>query len=309
MGDVVQSWSEKEWQKYSNELLAVHYALMHGSYQRIPDIGGDHGLEGVTDCGCAYQAYADQGSKTHKERVDKQKEKIRTDLNKLFEYKDFWTDFFVGKEPLRRWTLIVPDFADKEVVKYARQRARELVKRKLPFISDKLEACVKTADDYPAAKLIARDPHLPKAPPISVSPQEVADFKVKDAEFVTHIDTKLKKVANLTANERVTLREQLLVFFLHSSNYLDGLRQQYPTQWEELDTLIDTLGESLVTEGLLDTRAPEKRLTETRASFANTLKDDFTFLGETERLQISWGTLSKWLGECSLDFRRTSDAP
>lgn len=307
MLDAAKNWGEKEWEKYSNELLSTHYAMNGGSYQRIPDKGGDCGLEGVTDCGCAYQCYADQESKTNEERTKKQKKKIGDDLRKLEKHKEFWTQYF-GTRKIRRWTLMIPNMDDKEVVQYAKKKARDLKKKAMPFIADDFDAFVKTADDYPAAKLIARNPYLPKAKTIAVSPAEIAAFKQKEAKFIQLIDTKLDKVPSLGAAERISLREELLVYYLHSSNYLESLRQKFPAQWEEIDTLIDTLGKSISSEGLLDTRKPATRLTETRIDFVTTLKENQKYLGENERVQISWGTLSKWLGECSLDFKEVSDA-
>ena len=83
MAESTGTWNEKEWEQYANSLLSTHYGMNHGSYQRIPDRGGDRGLEGVTDCGCGYQCYADQESKTNEARTRKQKKKILEDLNKL----------------------------------------------------------------------------------------------------------------------------------------------------------------------------------------------------------------------------------
>ena len=72
MAESTGIWSEKEWERYANNLLSTHYGMNHGCYQRIPDTGGDCGLEGVADCGCAYQCYADQESKTNEERTRKE---------------------------------------------------------------------------------------------------------------------------------------------------------------------------------------------------------------------------------------------
>ncbi|MFO0946453.1 MAG: hypothetical protein U1D30_10965 [Planctomycetota bacterium] len=293
-------WGEKEWQAYANALLSTHYAMNNGSYQRIPDKGGDGGLEGITRCGCAYQCYADQESKTHEDRTRKQKKKILDDLNKLEKNKDFWITF-LGTTKIRHWTLMVPNLDDKEVVSYARKRARELLKKKLPFIEEKFEAFVKTADDYPAAKLVARDPRLPAASG-NVSPKDLAAFKQKEAVFVQRIDGKLKRVPAKNDADRVKFREQLLHYHLQSSNYLEELRQKFPPQWEEFDSLVDGLGTSISTEAFMDNRSPDQRLMEIRKSFEKMLDESHRFIAKNERILLSWGTVSKWLGECPLDF-------
>lgn len=109
MGSTDKTWQEKEWERYVNQLLATHHAIFGGSYQPVPDLGGDHGLEGfTTDTGEAYQAYADQNSKNNQERTRKQKKKISEDLAKLEKYRDFW-EKMLDETRLKQWTLLVPD--------------------------------------------------------------------------------------------------------------------------------------------------------------------------------------------------------
>ena len=154
---------------------------------------------------------------------------------------------------------MVPNLDDKEVVKYARRKGRDLLKKAPPFVDDKFEAFVKTADDYPAAKLIARDPRLPAAASAGVSPKDVATFKKTEAVFVRNIDGKLAKVPAKDDDERVGFRERLLVYHLQSSNYLEELRQKFPPQWEDLDSLIDAMGQSISTEAYVDVNRQRQR--------------------------------------------------
>jgi hypothetical protein len=166
---------------------------------------------------------------------------------------------------------------------------------------------IKTADDYPAATLIARDPRMPGASAAAVSAKDVATFKKRETLFVRNIDGKVAKVPAKDDDERVGFREKLLVYHLESSNYLEELRQKFPPQWEDLDSLIDAMGESISTEAFVDKRAADQRLMETRSSLEKTLAADHAFIRTNERLLISWGTVSKWLGECPLDFPEVSN--
>ncbi len=297
-----QQWDEKEWQKYTNELLATHHSLRKEKYQHIPDTNGDHGLEGVADTGDGYQAYADQDSRDHAHRVEKQKKKIYDDLRKLDQYQDWWLEYF-GDRKLRRWHLIVPDFADKEVIKYAKIRARELKKKKLPFISEDFDAFVCTADDFPDAKVVARDPHLPRRTPNTVSETDVAAFLSEDPLFVEKLDEKIAKILpRMTPKERVEYRNLLLGWHLESSNFVDEMERHFPPQWEDLELLITTTGKSLETEAPLDSSAPNVRLTRTRREFVEALGQRLPFIVNEDRDLIAWGTVARWLGECPLDF-------
>jgi hypothetical protein len=297
-----RQWDEKEWQKYTNELLATHHSLRKEKYQRIPDVKGDHGLEGVSDLGDAYQAYADQDSRDHDHRVEKQKKKIYDDLRKLDEYKDFWAEYF-GDKKIHRWILMVPKFADKEVVKYAKTRARELKKKNLPFIADDFDAFVCTADDFPEAKLIARNPHLPRRTPDTVTDADVEAFVGEEPVFIQKMDEKIAKVlVSKTPEQRLAYRKKLLKWHLESSNFGADLEQNFPPQWEELEALITTTGESLETEAPLDAAAPNVRLTRTKREFSGAVKEQLPFIANDDREVIAWGTVARWLGECPLDF-------
>ncbi len=111
------NWQEKDWERYVNRLLSNHHAMFGGSYQRVPDHKGDRGLEGFTDTGEAYQAYADQSSKNNEERTRKQKKKIREDFAKLEKYSDFWQEM-LGDTKLTAKEFEFLTTADRTSVSY-----------------------------------------------------------------------------------------------------------------------------------------------------------------------------------------------
>ncbi len=302
--DHPRQWQEKDWERYVNELLSTHHAIFGGSYQPVPDLGGDGGLEGFTsDTGEAYQSYADQNSKNNEERTRKQKRKIREDLEKLDANSDFWKAM-LGDTVLKHWTLIVPNRDDKEVVKYAKAKARQLAKKGLPFIDPSFFADVKTAEDFPVAQTYVRTKTLPRSDSANVTDEHVAAFQQAQPEFIKHLTRKLITVSPSAANESINRQLDLwLKWHLKSANLLDGLLHSFPTLWEMLDELIDVTAHALVTDELLDTRLPANRLRETRQYFESQLASaEFEFLAATDRTVVSHGVVAKWLGECPLDF-------
>jgi hypothetical protein len=309
MASQLHQWGEDEWQDHVNALLATHHSLREQQYQPIPDTGGDCGLEGVSSAGDGYQAYADQDSKDNKDRTRKQKKKIGDDLPKLDTYSLWWTEFLQEKK-LRTWTLIVPQLDDKEVVKFARKKAKELRDKRLPFIAEDFEAFVKTADDFPQAGLIMSDPRLPGRAigPTAVTEQALADFGKNQPDFVRKIDDKVQRILGHGMEDHAEdYRNQLLMHYLTSSNYLENLRQKFPNQWEELDALIESTAASVRTEGIIDERPPHLRLKATRREFEETLKSSVKYMDATYRQTVSWGTVARWLGECPLDFPRVDN--
>lgn len=303
MGDSKShQWKEKEWENYVNQLLSFHHSVLGDSYQPIPDYGGDRGLEGCTNKGEAYQAYADQDSKNNKERTRKQKNKIRDDLKKFETYCDFWKEFFVESR-LKHWTLMVPSLDDKEVVKYAKTQARKLVGKNLSFVDDTFFADVKTANEFPVAQAAIRIPSLPNLNSVVIEDSDIDDYKVAEPVFVANLKLKLKKVnADATENEIDSNVSKWLRWHLVSCNLLESLKA-FPTLWEMLDELIYVTGQSIETENLYESRQPAQRLRESRAEFESKLmSDEIGFLSSANAINVSNGTIARWLGECPLDF-------
>ena len=299
-----QQWQEKEWERYVNQLLSTHHSIFGGSYQPVPDFGGDGGLEGFTsDTGEAYQSYSDQNSKNNEERTRKQKKKIREDLEKLETNSEFWQEM-LGDTILKHWTLMVPNRDDKEVVKYAKAKARQIAKKGLPFIDPSFFADVKTADDFPVAKAYLRTPVSPRPDGNEVTDDTVAAFQEAQPTFIQHLKRKLSNVSPLATSDQIDRNvDQWLRWHLKSANLLDSLLNSFPTLWEALDELIDVTGQALQTDEVLDTRIPVHRLRETRHEFeAKLATREFDFLASTDRTVVAHGVVAKWLGECPLDF-------
>lgn len=302
-------WQEKEWERYVNQLLTTHHAIFGGSYQPVPDLGGDGGLEGFTsDTGESYQAYADQDSKNNEERTRKQKKKIRDDLNKLEKHADFWQEM-LGDTKLKQWTLLVPNRDDKEVVKYAKTKARQLAKKGLSFIDPSFFANVKTAEDFPVAKSYLGTSVIPRPDKATVTDDAIAAFQQSQTMFIQHLKRKLAKVSPSATSDQIDRNvDHWLRWHLKSANLLDGLHNSFPTLWESLDELIDVTGHALETDETLDARLPGHRLRETRQEFeAKLASEEFEFLASTDCTTVSHGVVAKWLGECTLDFSGGSD--
>ncbi|MFN3189127.1 MAG: hypothetical protein ACE361_01285 [Aureliella sp.] len=306
MTDSPKHWDEKEWEEYANKLASTHHAIVGGSYQRIPDLEGDRGLEGLTDRGEAYQAYADQDSKDNADRTRKQKRKIREDLNKLEKYIDFWSEF-LGDRKLKQWTLIVPDFDDKEVAQYAKARGRAMVKKNLSILDPTFFVDVKSAADFPVAVELLKCPVLPKKLSFPATPDQIATFEGTQPDFIANLNRKLLASATGYRSDQIRNNaKKWLEWHLESTNLLDYLDAEFPEVWELVDEMIEHMGKAIETDGLLDTRQPADRIRETRKEIEAKLeREKFKFLTEQDRSSIAFGSVAKWLGECPLDFPET----
>src|SRR4051794_246069 len=117
-------WSGEDWQEHVALLLKRHYPIGH--FQEIPDAHlGDAGLEGFTNCGCAYQYYAPEEPLSKADRLEKHKTKIRKDIKKFRDNRDLLVKLF-GLVKIHAWVLVVPIFDSKELISYGETKAAEV---------------------------------------------------------------------------------------------------------------------------------------------------------------------------------------
>lgn len=108
MADTVRDWDPNEWQDWVKQLLYAHYGHKH--YQPVPDTdGGDYGIEGFSQDGCAYQCYAAEEPVGTEELYEKQRNKINEDLKKFVHNQQPLAKLF-GALKIERWVFVVPRY-------------------------------------------------------------------------------------------------------------------------------------------------------------------------------------------------------
>lgn len=301
------SWSEKDWQKYVNELIAVDCSLRDVQFQRVPDkVQGDGGIECFATDGHAYQAYADQGSVSTADRATKQKKKITEDLGKLDKNRKVLAKVF---HPTRliTWTLLVPVLEDKDVVAHARAKGEEIRKLNLPFVDPTFQVLVKTDDDLPEARrsLAAGGAGRVRLLPDTVAEKDVATLE-KTSPLTNGMDKKIKKLPTLgSAAARRDFRRRLLRHHLECDNVLEKLQVKLPEVWERIIASRNENAERLEMTSRLDTTAPNQRVKAVMEDYSKELAEIAGVLDPSTRSAIVRGTVARWLLECPLNFPET----
>jgi hypothetical protein len=296
------------WQEYVDSLLSIHYSRLGHKYQRVPArAGGDAGLEGFSTCGNGYQAYADQESKDNLDRTRKQKRKITADLAKLKKNREFWETTLAGIK-LHKWSLIVPHLDDREVVQHAREKGKELLAEKLPFVADDFQACVETPANFVEARANLAEPSLVckivRGEP--VTEEQILGLAKRSPEFITKLEYKLSMTAPGT--DITTARSDFLNRHLRCSNYLDDLEEKFPEYWETITELANATAAAIQTSQIFDTSPPAERLMRVRKEFEETLRRTAKFATEKDFVELSWGYVARWMGLCSLSFNEPKNA-
>jgi hypothetical protein len=173
-------WEGKPWQEFALALLAIKHG--EGGFQPIPDAGGDGGIEAWAGDGTAYQCYAAEGQPETKALAGRQKDKMSADIKKFIENSDLLSALIRCK--IKKWILLVPRVAGKDVIRFANGKTEELRKavkdRNLTYADPEIEIWVHGLEMYQAE--LAQYKHRPSGPARYAAPwaQAVSDSPLWD---------------------------------------------------------------------------------------------------------------------------------
>jgi len=268
-------------------------------------MGGDHGIEGFSTDGIAYQCYADRDSLTLRNRTDKQKSKLYEDTVKLKEYKDKLARV-LGDVVLGYYFLCVPEYHAAELVAYAATRAEAVRGYNLDFIASDFEIRIKTPEDYPAELAAAMRDGAAAAlvPHPVVEDEHVALFSEDKPELVRVMDEKLAVLAKASPGaDVVNLRDRLIRAFLAKEQIMEALRE-YPETWEGVERRRALRQEDLELESELSPDSPDRRVIELVRDYKDDLITHGGGVREADARRLAWGQTGEWLMRCPLRFRK-----
>jgi hypothetical protein len=270
---------------------------------RLPaDLGGDHGLEGFSKDGIAYQCYADRDSLNLRHRTDKQKQKLTRDTSKL---KKNATEIgaLLDGVLIENYILMVPEFHATELVAHAVRRAEAVRDFGLGFIDANFAISIKVPQDFPAELKAAEidGAATPLVPDPTVEEADVEFFGDRKPDLISVLDGKLESLEKEGPARRV-LRDELVRSFLVKEELMGGL-QDWPETWEAVERRRQLRQEALRIQNQLDSAAPNERITALIDSYQADLKENVAGLPDPDAQRIASGQVGDWLMRCPLSFR------
>ncbi|PZV10279.1 MAG: hypothetical protein DCF32_00225 [Leptolyngbya sp.] len=299
----LRMWEGKEWEKYIQRLLQMHYGI--GNYQEIPDKhGGDFGIEGYSTDGCAYQCYAAQEPLSTKQRYEHQRNKITTDIGKFINNKTELVKTF-GHTVINRWVLVVPLSESASLVQHASTKAKEVLDAKLSYVSDDFKIIIITDDSFKKeiqelAYIGAIDIVLPE---IEVTPEDCNNWISENDGLVGRLNEKALKIPKLKPEEkRQDFISSIVSHYLRGQNSLDKFNKDYPDIYARLNNCKRTYEKQLETLSLISNNPAPQHLTEALEKYRIELENTINNLPNTTIQNLAWEGISDWLIRCPLDF-------
>lgn len=270
---------------------------------RLPaTVRGDHGIEGYSKDGIAYQCYADRDSLNLRHRTEKQKRKLTRDTSKLKKNATKLVPI-LGGVVLGDYVLMVPQFHDVELVAHAVHRAEVVREFGLSFIGADFEISIKTPQDYPAELKAAEldpaaGPHLP-AP--EVEEADVDLFRDRKPELISVLETKLERLEP-EGSARRDLRDELVRTFLVKEELLGSLAE-WPETLEAVERRRQMRQDKLIFQNQLDSEGAAERLSTLIDSYQVELHENVPGLSDQDSQRLAIGQVGDWLMRCPLSFK------
>jgi len=307
MAQTTLDWDGDSWEEHCLDLLRMRYKGP-GQFERVPSSDqGDLGIEGFSHDGCVYQCYAPDGPLPIKDRYEKQRDKLTTDLAKLESNREELA-IILGDVVVRTYVFMTPIHDSKRLNMHAKGKAAEVRGKGLAFCAQEFDVVIHTEADYlvERAELISLGLEKWHLKPIVVPELAVNTFVDSNPDLIATIDGKLTRIPDMTDVERSQLRSQLLGRKLAADNKLDEIRSHHAAAWEHIQGLRAAKETALVIECLVSRAHPSDLLRDTFSGYRDTLKDELAFLTDADATDLAWGTTTDWLAECPLNFRVAS---
>lgn len=292
----VPVWSGHEWQAECVRLLGDKYGT---GLQQVPDARyGDRGIEAfVRSEAEVFQCHAAQ-SLAPEEIHRAQQSKLTRDLGKLVRNRALLGGL-VGV-PIRRYSFLVPRFADRRIAEHAASKTTDLRALQYPELDPAFEIVVLDEDQLRNFVGFASVYALPVQPPTAASPERVAELAAATAK-IENIDRKLT-LAGIGEPARTRTRAVFVDFAVRMQDFMDAVHADYEETWLQITAIRTHRAERLGVDAAITSAAPNVFLEATIQELITELVE-LPGLDQRQAEVLAYGFAGDWLLECHLDFR------
>lgn len=297
-------WNGDDWEEYCLQLLYCRHGATE--VERVPsDHKGDLGIEAFSRDGCAYQCYAPEEPLATSERYEKQRDKLTVDLGKL-NANAAELAAMLGAVRIRRYVFMVPLFDHRQLLSHASRKAEELRRLTLPMLTSDFEIQVVTDEAFPLerAELAARAVQTIRLnAPAAIDEATIGAWATQNDPLVRTLDKKLSHITRLKdANKRSNYARLLLENFIEGEDYLQQLRQSFPTTWSKFRRAKASYERFLKSSSPVTTAAPADHLASTLSRFEQEVTLQAPEVDSVDARQLSLASVADWLLRCPLSF-------
>jgi hypothetical protein len=296
-------WRGKDWEEHINSLLRLRYPL--GDYQEVPDEhGGDHGIEGFSSDGCAYQCYAPREPLSVRTRYEAHRDKLTDDIGKFTRNGAALMDM-LGPLRIRRWIFVVPRHDSGMLVAHAEKKAREVRAENPPHVDETDFRISIVTDEHFAheraalAGVGAIRIHIPLP---ELEGTESKELEAAKPTLVENLSRKVEGIEALGPQARDRLRQSMMTYYVQGQVILERLRRDYPDIFDAIMQEKTSRARRLELDSVISTEEPRTRIRTEMNAMQEAIEARFPNISPETRVGLAMESLSDWLLTCPLDF-------
>lgn len=281
----------------------VCFKLMYeqDSYQEIKASPGDHGIEGFTRKGDAFQCYCPKKKYTQDELHEKIRDKITTDLKKLDTYqKELKSKLNCTK--IKRWIFVTPYFEKNQITDHCAKKSQEFRESGLEILDSEFDVLIYDVEFLTQYLPIALNSIGEKLfiEPDSVITQDIDNFKNSGSEQAINIINKSisivenKEIAD-SSNKSDTLAKTYIKQYLDGFSVVTKLQMRFKESHEKYLRNVDEMATHLEQKKILCDSSNKDFVEEINSEVRERINNEFAELDPATRNRLSYFVVAAWL--------------
>jgi len=301
---------------YWEQLCIQAYTIKYKDYHfvEVPARNqGDAGLEGFTQKqkGIAIQCYFPESKLTFQELYEHQRNKINIDIKKLTDRKNAERNLKkMGIYTIEEWHFLIPEFNNKELIKYAKTKSdevRKIVKADKDFydyIDENFQIYLCTEKhiaEYLTNIILAENSVIKLS--IELTDENKINWESSDSKIKENVKRKVSKLTTST-EARISMIDTFMKSYVSGVADLIEINEHSTVIYEKIINLVDEYTKNVELESLMNAQGmvPRERYKELNHEFSKKIDEELPFLTVASRGRLERQVMAKWLGYCPLDF-------
>lgn len=278
------------------------------SYQEIKASPGDHGIEGFTRSGDAFQCYCPEKEYTQEELHKNIRDKITKDLNKLLKNKDKIKSKLNGTK-IKRWIFVTPNYEKNQIIDHCAKKSQEYRKLNIDILDSEFDILIYDADFYAEYLPIALS-SIGEKLYIDADKNNNEDIecfiKSGSEQAVNIINKSVSIIENTISGSRSAKSDKLAESYIRQ--YLNGCSiirifgKKFGKSYERYLRNINEMANQLEQKKIFHESSNIDFVAKISSDVNQRIHNEFEELDIVTRNELSCYVIALWLADCPLNF-------
>lgn len=278
------------------------------SYQEIKASPGDHGIEGFTRKGDAFQCYCPEKDYTQDELHEKIRDKITEDLKKLETFQKELKSKLNGTK-IKRWILVVPNYEKNKIIDHCAKKSQEFRKLGLDILDNQFDVLIYDMDFYTeylptALNSIGKKLYIEHDAKTS---EDIENFKSSGSPQALNIINKSiaiieNSVSGISSSKSDKLAQIYIRQYLSGYSVVRIFEKRFGESYERYLRNVNEMAEQLDHKQIFHASTNQDFVEKIASDVSQRINEEFEELEPATKNQLSRYVVASWLADCPLRF-------